>query len=52
MLESFEIISLDGKIAVYYYKDGTLAVEGDDKDPLFRRIIRQVDKLVSKKEYL
>ncbi len=52
MHESFEIISLDGKIAVYYYKDGTLAVEGDEKDPVFRRIIRQVNKLVSKKEYI
>jgi len=52
MLESFEIISIDGKIAIYYYKDGTLAVEGNEKDPLFRRIIRQVNKLVSKKEYI
>ena len=52
MLESFEIISIDGKISIYYYKDGTLAVEGNEKDPSFRRIIRQVNKLVSKKEYI
>lgn len=52
MFESFEIISLDGKIAIYYYKDGTLAVEGDEKNPYFRRIIHQVNKIVSKKDYL
>lgn len=52
MYDSFEIISLDGKIAVYYYKDGTLAIEGDDKNPFYRRIVRQVNKLISKKDYL
>ena len=52
MLESFEIISIDGKIVIYYYKEGTLAVEGNEKDLLFSRIIRQVNKFVSKKEHI
>ena len=52
MLESFEIISIDGKIAIYYYKDGTLAVEGDEGNSFFRRIVRQVNKIISKKDYL
>lgn len=52
MYDSFEIISLDGTVAVYYYKDGTLEVKGDDKNSFFRSIVRQVNKLVSRKEYL
>ncbi len=52
MYDSFEIISLNGKVAIYYYKNGTLEVEGDDKNSFFRSIIRQVNKLVSRKEYL
>lgn len=52
MYDSFEIISLDGKVAVYYYKDGTLAIQGDEQNPFYRRIIRQVNKLISKKDYL
>ncbi len=42
MLESFEIVSLDGKISVYYYKYGTLEVRGSDTNPTFRRIVRKV----------
>ena len=52
MYDSFEIISLEGKVAVYYYKDGTLAVEGNESNSFFRRIVRQVNKIISKKEYL
>ncbi len=52
MYDSFEIISLDGKVAVYYYKDGTLVIQGDEKNPSCRRIIQQVNKLISKKDYL
>ena len=52
MYDSFEIISLDGKVAVYYYKDGTLAIQGDEQNPFYRRIVRQVNKLISKKDYL
>ena len=52
MYDSFEIISLDGKVAIYYYKDGVLAIEGDERNPFYRRIVRQVNKLISKKEYL
>lgn len=52
MYDSFEIISLNGKVAIYYYKNGTLEVDGDDKNSFFRSIIRQVNKLVSRKEYL
>ncbi|MDE1818118.1 MAG: hypothetical protein KGH86_03600 [Thaumarchaeota archaeon] len=52
MYDSFEIISLDDKVAVYYYKNGTLAVEGDDKNSFFRSVVRQVNKLVSRKDYL
>lgn len=49
MHESFEIISLNGKIAVYYYKDGTLTIEGNEKDPLFHRIIRRSINLFQRK---
>lgn len=52
MYGSFEIVSLEGKVAAYYYKDGTLAVEGNETDSFFRRIIRQVNKIISKKDYL
>ncbi|MGI0018767.1 MAG: hypothetical protein ACREA1_08655 [Nitrosotalea sp.] len=52
MYDSFEIVSLEGKVAVYYYKDGTLVVEGNDADAFFRRIVRQVNKIISKKDYL
>lgn len=52
MHDSFEILSLDGKVAVYYYKDGTLAVEGDENNLFFRRLVYQVNKLISKKDYL
>ncbi len=52
MYDSFEIVSLEGKVAIYYYKDGTLAVEGNDADSFFRRIVRQVNKMISKKDYL
>lgn len=52
MHDSFEIVSLEGKVAIYYYKDGTLEVKGDDKNLFFRSIVRQVNKLVSRKEYL
>lgn len=52
MMDSFEIISLDGKISVYYYKDGTLEIEGSDANPVYRRIIRLVNNLVSKKDYI
>ncbi|MFZ0184041.1 MAG: hypothetical protein WBV92_06725 [Nitrosotalea sp.] len=50
--DSFEIISLDCKVSIYYYKDGTLAIQGDEKNPFHRRIIRQTNKLISKKDYL
>ncbi len=52
MYDSFEIISLSDKVAVYYYKNGTLVVEGDDKNSFFCSIVRQVNKLVSRKDYL
>ena len=52
MYDSFEIVSLEGKVAVYYYKDGTLAVDGNETDSFFRRIVRQVNKIISKKDYL
>ncbi len=52
MLESFEIVSIDGKISVYYYKDGTLEIQGDDTNPTFRRIVRKANSLVSKKDYI
>lgn len=52
MYDSFEIISIDGRVAIHYYKNGTLAVEGDDANSFCRKIIRQVNKLVSRREYL
>ncbi|MDE1829276.1 MAG: hypothetical protein KGI25_03025 [Thaumarchaeota archaeon] len=52
MLDSFEIVSIDGKISVYYYKDGTLEIQGKDTNPTFRRIVRNVNGLVSKKDYI
>lgn len=52
MLESFEIVSIDGKISVYYYKDGTLDVQGEETNSTFRRIVRKVNGLVSKKDYI
>ncbi|MGI0006456.1 MAG: hypothetical protein ACREAR_00465 [Nitrosotalea sp.] len=39
-------------VAAYYYKNGTLVVEGDDKNSFFRSIVHQVNKLVSRKDYL
>ena len=52
MLESFEIVSIDGKISIYYYKDGTLEIQGSDANPMFRRIIKKVNGLASKKDYI
>jgi hypothetical protein len=52
MMESFEIVSLDGKISIYYFKDGTLQIEGDEINPTYRRIVRKVNGLISKKDYL
>jgi hypothetical protein len=52
MYDSFEIISLSGKISIYYYKNGMLTIEGNERDSFHRRIIRQVNKLISKKEYI
>ena len=52
MLDSFEIVSLDGKIAAYYYKDGTLEIQGRDTNSTFHRIIRLVNNLLSKKDYI
>ncbi len=52
MLDSFEIVSIDGKISVYYYKDGTLKIEGEQSNPSYRRIIKRVNGLISKKDYI
>lgn len=52
MYDSFEIISLEGKVSIYYYKNGMLEIQGDDKNLFFRSIVRQVNKLVSRKGYL
>ena len=52
MMESFEIISIEGKISIYYFKDGTLQIEGDEVNPTYRRIIRKINGLISKKDYL
>ena len=52
MYDSFEIVFLEGKVAIYYYKNGILAIEGDDGNSFFRRIVRQVNKIISKKDYL
>jgi len=51
MIESFDIISLAGKISIYYYKDGTLQIEGDENNPSYHRIVRKVNALISKKDY-
>jgi hypothetical protein len=51
MLDSCEIISLDGKISVYYYKDGLLEIKGDERNSTVRIIIRQVNHIISK-DYL
>lgn len=50
MFESFDIILLDYKIVVYYYKDGTLGVEGEEKNKSFCKIISQVNKIISKND--
>lgn len=52
MLESFEIVSIDGKISIYYYKNGTLEIQGGDTNPTFSRIVKKVNGLVSKKDYI
>jgi hypothetical protein len=52
MMESFDIVSIDGKISVYYYKDGTLQIDGDETNPSYHRIVRKVNGLISKKDYL
>lgn len=52
MMDSFEIISIDGKTSVYYFKDGTLQIEGDETNPIYRRIVRKINGLISKKDYL
>lgn len=52
MLDSFEIVSIDGKISVYYYKDGTLKIEGSQSNSSYRRIIKRVNGLISKKDYI
>jgi len=52
MMESFEIVSIDGKISIYYFKDGTLQIEADETNPVYRRIVRKVNGLISKKDYL
>ncbi|MDE1862047.1 MAG: hypothetical protein KGI33_03940 [Thaumarchaeota archaeon] len=52
MLDSFEIVSLDGKISVFYHLDGGLEIEGSDDNPAFRRIVKMVNGMVSKKDYI
>lgn len=52
MYDSFEIISINGNVSIHYYKDGLLKIEGNEKNPTYRRIIRQINKLISKKDYL
>lgn len=52
MMESFEIVSIDGKVSIYYFKDGIFQIEGDETNPVYRRIIRRVNSLISKKDYL
>ena len=52
MHDSFEIITLDGNISIYYYKDGRLLIQSDKQDLFFRKIIRQINKIISKKDYL
>lgn len=52
MLDSFEIVSMDGNVSVFYYKDGTLEVAGQEANPAFRRLVKRVNSLVSKKDYI
>ncbi|GEM_PF-3498723 len=52
MLDSFEIVSIDGNVPVFYYKDGTLEVSGDESNRTFRRMVRRLNGLVSKKDYI
>ena len=52
MYDSFEIISLDGKISIYYYKEGRLVIQSDIQNLIYKKIIRQVNKIISKKVYL
>ncbi len=52
MYDSFEIVTIDGKVSVYYYKDGTLKIEGEQSNPSYRRIVRRVNNLISKKDYI
>ncbi|MEO9308500.1 MAG: hypothetical protein ABI342_09360 [Nitrososphaera sp.] len=52
MYDSFEIISIEGRAAIHYYKNGRLALEGDENNSFFRRIVRQVNKIVSTRDYL
>ena len=52
MRDSFEIVSIDGRISVYYYKDGTLEVDGTEENRAYRRIIRRINTMVSKKDYI
>jgi hypothetical protein len=52
MLDSFEMVSLDGKISVYYYKDGTVEIEGSEDNPTYRRVIKRVNGVISKKDYI
>ncbi|MDE1725079.1 MAG: hypothetical protein KGH76_04185 [Thaumarchaeota archaeon] len=52
MYDSFEIISIYGRASVHYYKNGRLVLEGDESNSFFRRIVRQVNKIVSTREYL
>jgi len=52
MAESFDLISLDGKISIHYYRDGVLQIEGNDDNRTFIRIVRKVNGLISKKDYI
>lgn len=52
MRDSFEIVSIDGKISIYYYKDGTLEIQGGDANPAFHRTVRRINSAVSKKDYI
>jgi hypothetical protein len=52
MYDSFEIISIEGRAAIHYYKNGRLALEGDENNSFFRRIVRHVNKIVSTRDYL
>ena len=52
MLDSFEIVSIDGSVPVFYYKDGTLEIPGDESSRAFRRVVKRVNGIVSKKDYI